>query len=167
MRRPNKSAEGKRGIQARFHTGRSCPALPERCRRPLSTAMKATLFLVFLSVLVGCASAPSSAPKAAARWHSVIAALKLYHEEVHDYPKRLVELHPYYLSADVPLHDEKYPGSLRQIWSTYRRLDPQWAPTYQRLGKDYFVSYRRIDQDNYSLQLFHGGRLVTVANPRR
>jgi len=140
---------------------------PDAERRPLSTAMKATLLLVFLTVLVGCASAPSSAPKAAARWKSVIAALKLYHEEVRDYPKRLVELHPYYLSADVPLHDEKYPASLRQVWSTYRGIDPQWAPTYQRLGKDYFVSYRRIDQDNYSLQLFHGGRLVTVAHSSR
>jgi hypothetical protein len=134
--------------------------------RPLSTAMKATLPLVFLSVLVGCASAPSPAPRAAAHWHSVIAALKLYHEEVHDYPKRLVDLHPYYLSVDIPLHDEKYPASLRQIWSTYRQLDPQWAPTYQRLEKDYFISYRRIGQDNYSLQLFNRGRLVTVATPR-
>ena len=140
---------------------------PRTHGRLLSIVMKATLSLVFLSVLVGCASAPSPAAKAAARWHSVIAALKLYHEEVRDYPRRLVELHPYYLSADVPLHDEKYPASLRQVWSTYRGIDPQWAPTYQRLGKDYFVSYRRIDQDNYSLQLFHGGRLVTVAHSSR
>jgi len=152
---------------ALLFVGAQVSGAPDAERRPLSTAMKATLFLVFLTVLVGCASAPSSAPKAAARWKSVIAALKLYHEEVRDYPKRLVELHPYYLSAGVPLHDEKYPASLRQVWSTYRGIDPQWAPTYQRLGKDYFVSYRRIDQDNYSLQLFHGGRLVTVAHSSR
>jgi hypothetical protein len=28
----NKGAPGKRGIRALFHTGRACPALPERCR---------------------------------------------------------------------------------------------------------------------------------------
>ena len=29
---PNKGAAGKRGIRILFHTGRSCPALPERRR---------------------------------------------------------------------------------------------------------------------------------------
>ena len=109
---------------------------PDAERRPLSTAMKATLFLVFLTVLVGCASAPSSAPKAAARWKSVIAALKLYHEEVRDYPKRLLELHPYYLSAGVPLHDEKYPASLRQVIlpgcaSGFQRGNPRISERWQ------------------------------------
>jgi hypothetical protein len=32
MTAANKSAAGKRGIRALFHTGRACPALPERWR---------------------------------------------------------------------------------------------------------------------------------------
>jgi len=128
--------------------------------------MRTTLFLLLLSVLVGCASAPSPAPTSGARLQSIIAALKAYHEETHDYPKGLVELHPHYLSADVPLHDEKYPESLREIWSNYPQLDPQWAPTYLRLDKDTFVSYRRSDQDHYSLQLIYRGKFVTVEEAR-
>jgi hypothetical protein len=85
-----------------------------------------------------------------------------YHEEMHDYPKRSDELRPRYLSTDVPLHDEKYPESLRGLWVNYQYLDPQLAPIYQRIDKDHFVSYKRIDQDNYSLLLISHGKFAEV-----
>jgi hypothetical protein len=153
----HKSAPGKGGITSLFHALRPCPALPERYR---CREMRAILLLLLLSVLVSCSSTPSTKATLGARVRAVNETLKAYHSDLHDYPEQLSALRPRYLSADIPLHEEQYPESLRPLWSQYEQLELPSAPVYQRIAKDCFLSYRRIDRDNYSLQLIANGRFV-------
>ena len=124
--------------------------------------MRAILVLLLFAVLVGCASAPSSRGMPGARLYSIDEALKAYHTDLHDYPARLSELRPRYLSTYVPLHDETYPESLRPLWVHYEHLDLPAVPVYQRIAKDCYLLYQRIDRDNYSLRVIMNGRFVEV-----
>ncbi|MGH7971094.1 MAG: hypothetical protein ACREIC_20420 [Limisphaerales bacterium] len=92
--------------------------------------MKALLVVGLVSVLVGCATAPSPQADAASRVRPVIAALKAYHHDRRDYPQQLDELRPHYLRADVPFYDNT---NVKHIWRCL---------------------YNRVDQNNYSLGFY-------------
>lgn len=92
--------------------------------------MKVILPVILLSVLVGCASAPSPQAEATSHVRPIIAALQAYHHESGDYPQQLDGLRPHYLRADVPFHDNT---DTKHIW---------------------YCFYDRVDQNHYSLQFY-------------
>ena len=125
--------------------------------------MKPTALLTLLLFLGGCVSVSSPPVAVSVRNRLVVAALNAYHADTLDYPKRLEELHPRYLSPDVPMHGERYPISLEKIWSRYPRIDLYSVPIYYRLDRDLYFSYERFDQDRYSLLLIYRGSFLTPA----
>lgn len=91
--------------------------------------MRATLSIIPLFMLVGCASTPSPQAEAASHVRPIVAALQAYHRESGDYPEELAGLRPQYLPADVLVYDN---SNARHSW---------------------FLHYQRIDQNHYMLYL--------------
>lgn len=60
-----------------------------------------------------------------------IIALKAYHGDTGDYPRRLDDLRPRYLAANVPLHGNR--TNATQVWE---------------------LTYERVNQDRYKLYLY-------------
>lgn len=115
-------------------------------------AINTISLLVLVFVLAGCASTRRTESSSNNHLRLISQALRAYHAENHDYPNRLDQLHPRYLTAAVPpLHDEKYPESLKALWVDFQNIDPELMPNYQRVDKDFYICYERIDQDNYSI----------------
>ena len=112
--------------------------------------MKAILPIILVSVLVGCASAPSPKVEAASHVRPIIAALQAYHRESGDYPQQLEGLLPHYLRADALFRNNT---DAKHIWHFF---------------------YDRVDQNHYSLQfvtspcseaIYKNGKFIAAYGP--
>ena len=102
--------------------------------------MKTTLFMVLLSLVVGCASDPSPRATASSLAEPIIAALQAYHRETGDYPRQLAELRPRYVLSDAHFYvstDGKSSGMVTPF----------------KDGKYVAMHYERVSPGHYELYL--------------
>jgi hypothetical protein len=111
--------------------------------------MKVIPPVILLSMIVGCASAPSPQAEATSHVKPIIAALHAYHRESGDYPQQLDELRPHYLRAGVPLYDN-------------RDAKP-WALIYQRVNRTSYKLY--VDSTPCSQAVFKDGTFIAGYGP--
>jgi len=112
--------------------------------------MKTILFLMPLSILVGCATPPSPQAKAASHASPLLAALKEYHRKTGDYPQRLDELRPDYIGANV-------------VFGDHRDAARSWTLIYQRGNRNHYELY--LDCTPCSQAVYLDGELMAGYGP--
>ena len=112
--------------------------------------MKVILPVVLLSVIVGCASAPSPQAEATSHVRPIITALQSYHRESGDYPQQLDDLRLHYLQANVPLYDN-------------RDAKHHWVLIYQRVDQNSYKLF--VDSTPCSQTVFKDGTFIAGYGP--